>query len=191
MRANTCTREAEDNNSARHPAISARTSPEISFFPSILVEVVYHVPWLSVSKVAISLHLQAGAKSISRSIATYPILYNRNVSSLKPLAWMGDSLARVRKAPAGTRSDVGYELDRVQHGKEPSDFKPMPDIGSGVMEIRVHDDNEFRVFYLARFEEAVYVLHCFVKKTRTTAKSDIDLGRKRYAELLEWRRRRT
>jgi putative component of toxin-antitoxin plasmid stabilization module len=56
---------------------------------------------------------------------------------------MGDSLARVRKAPASTRSDVGYELDRVQRGKNPSDFKPMPDIGSGVVEIRVHDDNGF------------------------------------------------
>ena len=102
-----------------------------------------------------------------------------------------DSLTRVRKSPAGTRSDVGYELDRVQRGKAPSDFKPMPDIGSGVMEIRVHGENEFRVFYLARFDEAVYVLHCFVKKSRATSKSDIDLGRKRYCDLVEWRRKQT
>ena len=67
----------------------------------------------------------------------------------------------------------------------------MPDVGSGMMELRVHAENEFRLFYLAaRFEEAVYVLHCFVKKTRTTAKADMDLGRKRYSELLEWRRKR-
>ena len=64
----------------------------------------------------------------------------------------------------------------------------MPDVGSGVMEIRVHGDNEYRVFYVARFEEAVYVLHCFVKKTQETRKADLELGRKRYAALLEARR---
>jgi len=56
------------------------------------------------------------------------------------------------------------------------------------MEIRVHGENEFRVFYVARFEEAVYVLQCFVKKTRATRKGDIALGRKRYAAMLELRR---
>jgi phage-related protein len=66
----------------------------------------------------------------------------------------------------------------------------MPDVGSGVLEIRVHGDNEFRVFYVARFEEAVYVLHCFVKKARRTPKADVDLGRKRYAAMLESRKGR-
>ena len=64
----------------------------------------------------------------------------------------------------------------------------MPDVGSGVMEIRVRAENEFRVFYVARFEEAVYVLHCFVRKTRTTRKADIDLGQQRYAAMLMLRR---
>jgi phage-related protein len=64
----------------------------------------------------------------------------------------------------------------------------MADVGSGVMEIRVHGENEFRVFYVARFEEAVYVLHCFVKKTRATRKADIELGKQRYAAMLELRR---
>jgi phage-related protein len=67
----------------------------------------------------------------------------------------------------------------------------MPDVGTGVMEIRLHGDNEFRGFYVARFEEAVYVLHSFVKKTRATRKTDIDLGKARYAALLEARRGRT
>lgn len=89
------------------------------------------------------------------------------------------------------RSDAGYQLDLVQRGETPADFKPMPDVGSGVMEIRLHGDNEFRVFNVARFEEAVYVLHCFVKKTRATRKTDIDLGKRRYAVLLESRRGRT
>ncbi len=64
----------------------------------------------------------------------------------------------------------------------------MPDLGSGLMEIRLHGDNEFRVFYVARIEEAVYVLHCFVKKTQATRKADIDLGKQRYAALLEMRK---
>jgi phage-related protein len=64
----------------------------------------------------------------------------------------------------------------------------MADVGPGVMEIRLHGDNEFRVFYVARFEEAVYVLHCFVKKTQTTRKADIEMGKRRYAALLELRR---
>ena len=63
---------------------------------------------------------------------------------------MGESRARLQAAPADIRSDVGYQLDLVQGGEVPEDFKPMPDVGSGVMEIRVHGDNEYRVFYVAR-----------------------------------------
>lgn len=70
--------------------------------------------------------------------------------SLKPIAWLGDSLARLRAAPADIRSEAGYQLDLVQRGGNPADFKPMPDVGSGVMEIRLHGDNEYRVFYVAR-----------------------------------------
>jgi phage-related protein len=110
------------------------------------------------------------------------------VSSLKPIAWLGDSLARLRAAPADIRSDAGYQLDLVQRGEAPADFRPMPNVGSGVMEIRLHGDNEYRVFYVARFEETVYVLHCFVKKTQATRKADIDLGRQRYLALLETRK---
>src|SRR5689334_9978705 len=74
---------------------------------------------------------------------------------------MGDSLIRLRAAPAGIRSKAGYQLGLVQHGGVPNDFRPMPDVGSGVSELRLHGDNEYRVMYVARFEEAVYVLHCF------------------------------
>ncbi len=63
----------------------------------------------------------------------------------------------------------------------------MPDVGSGVMEVRIHGDNEYRVFYVARYEEAVSVLHCFVKKTQATRKADLELGRKRHAALIEAR----
>jgi phage-related protein len=107
---------------------------------------------------------------------------------LKPVVWLGDSLTRLRAAPADIRSDAGYQLDLIQRGERAADFRPMPDVGSGVMEIRLHGENEFRVFYVARFEEAVYVLHCFTKKTQVTKRADIDLGRKRYADLLAMRR---
>lgn len=83
----------------------------------------------------------------------YPILYNQEVSNLKPITWLGDSLARLRATPADIRSDAGYQLDLVQRGEAPADFKPMPDIGSCVMEIRLHGDSEYRVFCVARFEE--------------------------------------
>jgi phage-related protein len=97
---------------------------------------------------------------------------------------MGDSRARLQAAPTDIRSDAGYQLDLVQRGEVPEDFKPMPDIGSGVMEIRIHGNNDYRVFYIARFDEAIYVLHCFVKKTQATRKADLELGRKRYSALI-------
>jgi len=68
------------------------------------------------------------------------------------------------------------------------DWKPMPLVGTGVIEIRVHAEGEYRVFYVAKFEEAVYVLHVFAKKTRKASSLDLELGKKRYRELLERRK---
>ena len=76
----------------------------------------------------------------------------------------------------------------VQQGFQPSDWKPMSSVGSGAVEIRIHAEGEFRVFYVAKFEEAVYVLHIFVKKTRKTSLLDIELGKNRYADLQKRRR---
>ena len=88
------------------------------------------------------------------------------------------------------KKEAGYQLDRVQNGLEPEDFKPMSDVGSGVQEIRIKDEaGIFRVLYVAKFEDAVYVLHCFQKKTQRTAKSDLDLASKRYAELVKEQKR--
>ncbi len=102
---------------------------------------------------------------------------------MKPLRWLGNSLDRVRSFPAEARQQAGYQLQRVQEGHEPSDWKPMPAVGLGVREIRVHAGGEFRVLYVARFAAAVYVLHAFGKKTQQTAKRDLDLAARRYAEL--------
>ena len=103
---------------------------------------------------------------------------------IKPIEFLGDSLQRLRAFPNDARQDAGYQLDRVQHGLQPDDFKPMPTIGKGVEEIRVRDDNgTFRVIYTARLADAVYVLHAFQKKTQATSKRDIDLAKQRFALL--------
>lgn len=82
------------------------------------------------------------------------------------------------------RREAGYQLDQVQHGNEPDDWKPMPTIGKGVREIRIRDaSGAFRVVYVAKFANAVYVLHCFQKKTQKTSKADLDLAKKRLSDL--------
>lgn len=104
---------------------------------------------------------------------------------LKPVEWMGDSLERVRSFSKTVRQQVGYELELVQHGLEPSDWKPMPTVGSGVCEVRIHGDGEHRVIYVARFRHAIYVLHAFRKKTRKTSKGDIGAARIRFQAVLQ------
>lgn len=86
------------------------------------------------------------------------------------------------------RREAGYNLDKIQRGGDPFDWKPVTSVGQGVKEIRIHENNEYRVFYVAKFKEAIYVLHSFVKKTEQTLQKDIDLGKKRYAEMLIMRR---
>jgi phage-related protein len=104
---------------------------------------------------------------------------------MKKIQFLGDSLKSLREFPEDAKHDLGYQLDKVQRGEQPDDFKPMPSIGKGVEEIRVRDDSGiYRVIYTARLADAVYVLHAFQKKTQTTAKRDIALASKRYAELM-------
>lgn len=105
----------------------------------------------------------------------------------KPLAWLGSSLDDLRAFPADARQGAGYQLRRVQQGLLPTDWKPMTSVGSGVMEIRVSTLVEHRVFYIAKFEEGVYVLHAFEKRTRQTAQRDIDLAKRRLADLTKER----
>jgi phage-related protein len=99
----------------------------------------------------------------------------------KPLTWMGSSREDLRQFPTEVRRRAGFELRAVQRGDEPSDFKPMPIVGPGTYELRLQTDDAYRVFYIAKFEEAVYVLHAFQKKTQKTSKQDITLGQQRYA----------
>ncbi len=61
----------------------------------------------------------------------------------------------------------------------------MPDVGTGVIEIKIRSKaGAFRVFYVAKFEDAIYVIHAFQKKTQKTAKADIGKGRRRYKDLI-------
>ena len=102
----------------------------------------------------------------------------------KPVEFRGSSLDDLRAFPVPARREAGYQLDRVQQGHEPDDWKPMPRIGSGVHEIRIRDAaGTFRVIYVAKFADAIYVLHCFKKKTQKTSKTDVDLAEKRYRDL--------
>jgi phage-related protein len=108
----------------------------------------------------------------------------------KPLEFLGSSLADLRAFPKDARQRAGFELHQVQQGRSPSDWRPMKLVGPGVIEVRVHTENEYRIFYVARFEEAVYVLHAFEKKTQKTPKREIELGRARWAQLLAMRAKR-
>ena len=88
-----------------------------------------------------------------------------------------------------TRQDAGYQLDKVQRGLHPDDFKPMPTIGKGVEEIRIRDDSGiYRVIYTARFADAVFVLHAFEKKTRRTSQRGIETAKARFSEMMRDRR---
>jgi phage-related protein len=103
---------------------------------------------------------------------------------MKPVIFLGDSLEQLREFPEDARHDTGYQLEVVQRGEQPDDFKPMPHIGTGVEELRVREDSgAFRVIYTARFGGAVYVLHAFQKKTRVTSKRDIEIAKQRFAQL--------
>ena len=107
---------------------------------------------------------------------------------MKPIVFLGDVLKRVRAFPEDVRRTIGHELRDVQFGEEPSDWKSMPSIGPGVRELRVREaSGAFRVVYVAQFEEAIYVLHAFQKKTQTTSHTDIDLARSRLKTIGEKR----
>jgi phage-related protein len=106
----------------------------------------------------------------------------------KPLRWAGASLDDLRTFPDNARRQAGYQLRRLQQGLPPDDGKAMPSVGSGVAEIRIHTGVEHRVFYVAKFAEAIYVLHAFEKRTQKTRQADLELGRRRLAEVIRYRR---
>ena len=102
---------------------------------------------------------------------------------MKTVIWQSDSLKALQSFPAKVRHDVGVELMRIQSGLDPIDWKPMPSIGQGVREIRVQYRGQYRVFYIAKFDEAIYVRSAFINKTQRTPKSEIDLAKQRLREV--------
>jgi phage-related protein len=108
----------------------------------------------------------------------------------KPLVWVGSVLEDLRAFPEDARRQAGYQLRRVQLALMPDDWKAMSSVGQGVYEVRIHTELEHRVLYIAKYDEAVYVLHAFEKRTRQTRQADIDLGRQRLAEVQRERRSR-
>ena len=108
----------------------------------------------------------------------------------KALYWVGRSRDDLRAFPDDARREAGHQLHLVQLGLDPDDFRPMPSVGSGVTEIRIHGQTEHRVFYMAKFADAVFVLHAFEKKTQKTSKKDIEIGQERLKEVKRWLRER-
>jgi phage-related protein len=103
---------------------------------------------------------------------------------MKPVVFLGDSLERIRAFPERPRREAGFQIERVQRGLEPDDWKPMSAVGAGVREIRVRDaTGAYRVMYVAQFSEAVFVLHAFQKKTPRTSERDLTLARTRFRTL--------
>ena len=103
---------------------------------------------------------------------------------MRPVRFLGDSLKCLRDFPEAARHDAGYQLDKVQRGAQPDDFKALSAVGKGVEEIRIADDSgAYRVIHMARRADAVYVLHAFQKKSRATPQKEIETARRRFAQL--------
>lgn len=108
---------------------------------------------------------------------------------MKPVEFLGESLDALKSFPRSARRGAGFQLDKIQRGFAPDDWKPMKSIGVGVREIRIRDESgAFRVIYYAKLADAVYVLHCFQKKTQKTSGSDIKVARTRFKELTRQKR---
>jgi phage-related protein len=103
---------------------------------------------------------------------------------MKSIEFCGHTLRTIKDFPVLVRHEIGHQLDKVQHGLTPSDWKPIASVGKGAREIRIHERGQFRVIYLANYGNTVYVLHAFRKKTRKTRQSDIKLARVALNKLL-------
>ena len=105
----------------------------------------------------------------------------------KQIYWIGSSRDESSNFPKAVKQKAGFQLRALQRGQKPADFRPMQTVGKGVEEIRIRTGEAYRVFYVSRFEEAIYELHAFQKKTQKTARQGIELGQKRYQEMMQFR----
>ena len=103
---------------------------------------------------------------------------------MNPVCFLGNSLKSLRNFPSSVLQDAGYQLEKVQLGLQPDDFKPMPSVGKGVEELRLWDEpGTYRIIYYAKMQETIYVLHVFQKKSQATSSSDSQLAKARYLTL--------
>lgn len=106
----------------------------------------------------------------------------------KPIAWVGTSLEDLIAFPVDAKKEAGYQLHRIQNGYFPEHFKPFKQVGIGVNEVRIMEANGiYRLMYVAKFQEAVYVLHAFEKKSQKTTKHDVDIAIRRYKSIVSSR----
>ncbi|MGI0120325.1 type II toxin-antitoxin system RelE/ParE family toxin [Zooshikella sp. RANM57] len=104
--------------------------------------------------------------------------------NMKRLKFVGKSKDALKWFPEAARQQAGYQLHLVQKGEEPYDWKPMTTVGKGVKEIRIKEGEQYRIIYIAKLEDAVYVLHAFKKKTQKTSQHDIEIARNALKEIL-------
>jgi len=106
----------------------------------------------------------------------------------KQIRWVGSAYDDLLAFPRDARKEAGFQLGKVQAGLEPDDWKPFDAVGAGAREIRIRDaSGAYRVVYVAKFEEAIYVLHCFQKKSQTTSKQDLAIATARYRAVIRRR----
>lgn len=120
----------------------------------------------------------------------YKIVYILDaMADEKQILWVGSSHHDLLAFPRDSRREAGFQLGKVQAGLEPADWKPFDEVGAGTRELRLRDPSgTYRVLYVARFEEAIYVLHCFHKKTQATSRQDKIIAEARYRAVVRSRR---
>jgi len=109
----------------------------------------------------------------------------------KQIRWVGSAYDDLLAFPRDARKEAGFQLGKVQAGLEPADWKPFDVVGAGTREIRIKGESGiYRVMYVAKFEDAIYVLHCFQKKIQATSKQDQAIAAARYRAVVKLRKER-
>jgi len=103
---------------------------------------------------------------------------------MRKVVFEGNTLEIIRQLPVVIRHRAGYAIDQVQRNIEPENWKPFSSIGQGVREIRIQHGEQFRIIYIAKFENKVHILHVFQKKTQKTRKVDIDIAKSRFKDVI-------
>jgi phage-related protein len=119
---------------------------------------------------------------ILRGFASIVVLVSNEAEQPKyaTVAWEGDSREVLSAFPEGVKQNLGFELWRLQQGIRPGDYRPLPSIGTGVFELRDQDERAwYRVVYLSRITDVIYVLHCFEKKSREMPRKDFEKAKQR------------